>query len=387
MAAVCTLDGYLRVRDCLLDKHGDFIGIHLQSCDLVGAHNINEDWAAREMPVLSQSCFRRGSSACQIMLIYVAAILFGFALLVWGADRFVVGAAATAHNLGVSSLLIGLTIVGFGTSAPEILVSINAAAAGNPKLAVGNALGSNIANIALILGITALVRPLRVQSMTLRREMPVLLAVTMLTLLPFLDQNLSRAEGFALLGGLGLMLYWLVRVELESTAGDPMAAELEAEIRADLSMFQAVGMLLLGLLVLLASSRMLVWAATNVAAMLGVSDLVIGLTIVAIGTSLPELAASIAAALKDEHDLAIGNVIGSNMYNLLAVLGVAAAIAPTDLERAVLTRDFLVLIGLTIALFAMAYNIGGEGSIKRSEGGALLLAYLGYMGFIIADQI
>ncbi|MBT8136894.1 MAG: calcium/sodium antiporter [Gammaproteobacteria bacterium] len=322
------------------------------------------------------------------MLIYLASILSGFVLLVWGADRFVIGAAATAHNLGVSSLLIGLTVVGFGTSAPEILVSINAAMADNPHLAVGNALGSNIANIALILGITALVRPLRVRSLTLRREMPVLLAVTLLTLLPFLDLNLSRAEGFALLSGLGLMMYWLVRVELESTPGDPMVAEVEAEIRSDLSMRQALGMLLLGLVVLLAASRLLVWAATNVATELGVSDLVIGLTIVAIGTSLPELAASITAAVKDEHDLAIGNVIGSNMYNLLAVLGFAAAIAPTDLERAVLTRDFLVLIGLTIALFAMAYNVGGdEGNIKRSEGAALLLAYTGYMGFLLVDQL
>jgi len=321
------------------------------------------------------------------MLIYSAAIIVGFALLVWGADRFVVGAAATAHNLGVSSLLIGLTVVGFGTSAPEILVSMNAAIGGNPKLAIGNAIGSNIANIALILGITALVQPLRVRSQTLSREMPVLLAVTMLTLLPFLDQNLSRPEGFALLGGLGLMMYWLVRVELESNVGDPMVAELEAEIRSDLSMPGAVGMLTVGLIVLLASSKLLVWAAIQVASVLGVSDLVIGLTIVAVGTSLPELAASISAALKNEHDLAIGNVIGSNMYNLLAVLGVAGAIAPTDFERAVLTRDFLVLIGLTIALFAMAYNVGGEGNIKRSEGAALLIAYFSYMAFIIAGTV
>ncbi|MDH3646353.1 MAG: calcium/sodium antiporter [Gammaproteobacteria bacterium] len=321
------------------------------------------------------------------MLIYAAAIIAGFLLLVWGANRFVVGAAATAHNLGVSNLLIGLTVVGFGTSAPEILVSINAAASGNPTLAIGNAIGSNIANIALILGITALVQPLRVRSQTLRRELPVLLAVTMLTLLPFLDLNLSRPEGFALLGGLGLMMYWLVRVELESSVGDPMAAELEQEIRADMTMYSAIGMLLVGLIILLASSHMLVWAATHVAKELGVSNLVIGLTIVALGTSLPELAASLTAALKNHHDLAIGNVIGSNMYNLLAVLGVAGAIAPTDFEREVLTRDFLVLIGLTIALFAMAYNIGGEGNIKRSEGAALVLAFFGYMGFVISGSL
>lgn len=318
------------------------------------------------------------------MIIYIVAIIAGFVLLVWGANRFVVGAAATAHNLGVSSLLIGLTVVGLGTSAPEILVSINAAASDNPSLAIGNAIGSNISNIALILGITALIQPLRVRSQTLRRELPVLLAVTMLTLLPFLDLNLSRLEGFALLGGLGLMMFWLVRVELESNVGDPMTAEVEQEIRSDLSMTAALGMLGIGLIILLASSHMLVWAAVNLAQSLGVSNLIIGLTIVAIGTSLPELAASITAALKNQHDLAIGNVIGSNMYNLLAVLGLAGAIAPTDFERAVLTRDFLVLIGLTIALFAMAYNVGGAGKIKRSEGGALLLAFVVYMGVLIA---
>lgn len=317
------------------------------------------------------------------MLIYIAALTAGVALLVWGADRFVIGAAATAHNLGVSHLLIGLTVVGFGTSAPEILVSFNAAVGGNPNLAIGNALGSNISNIALILGLTALIQPLRIRSQTLNRELPVLLAVTLLTVLPFLDGRLSRAEGIALLLGLGLMMYWLVRVEVLSRASDPMVAELEAEIRSDMTMLAAVGMLLLGLVTLVVSSKMLVWAAINIAAALGVSDLVIGLTIVAVGTSLPELAASIAAALKNEHDLAIGNVIGSNMWNLLAVLGVAGAIAPTDFAREVLTRDFLVMIGLTIALFAMAYNIGGEGSIKRSEGAALLLAFVSYMGFII----
>lgn len=317
------------------------------------------------------------------MLTSIAAIVVGLALLVWGADRFVVGAAATAHNLGVSHLLIGLTVVGFGTSAPEILVSINAATSGSPTLAIGNALGSNISNIALILGFTALVTPLRIRSQTLHREMPVLLAVTLLTLLPFLDNHFGRAEGFALLGGLGLMLYWLVRVELLSRAGDPIVAELEAEIRSDLSMRAALGLTMAGFVVLLISSRMLVWGAVDVASRLGVSDLVIGLTIVAIGTSLPELAASVAAARKNEHDLAIGNVIGSNMWNLLAVLGVAGAIAPTSFEREVLTRDFLVMIGLTIALFAMAYNIEGEGNIKRSEGAALLLSFIAYMSYIV----
>ncbi len=312
-----------------------------------------------------------------------AALIAGFALLVWGADRFVTGAAGTAHNLGVSHMLIGLTIVGFGTSAPEILVSVNASIKGNPGLAIGNALGSNIANIALILGVTALLVPLTVTSRTLHREMPVLLAVTLLTLLPFLDGSFERIEGFALLGALGLMLYWLVKVEMDSMADDPMHAELDAEIPSDLSMPKAIGILLLGLVVLLASSNMLVWGAVNIARWMGVSDLVVGLTIVAIGTSLPELAASLAAAYKDEHDLAIGNVIGSNMYNLLAVLGTAGAISPTAFDPRVLSRDFPVMIGLTVVLFAMAYNTSGKGAISRLEGAALLAAFIGYQAVVI----
>ncbi len=318
---------------------------------------------------------------------YIAAVLVGFALLVWGAERFVMGAAATAHNLGVSHMLIGLTVVGFGTSAPEVLVSVSASIKGNPGLAIGNALGSNIANIALILGVTALLVPLSITSRTLHREMPVLLAVTLLTLLPFLDGRFDRIEGFALIAGLGLMLYWLFKVEMDSKAGDPMLAELDAEIPSDLSMHKAIGILLLGLTVLLASSNMLVWGAVNVARWLGVSDLIVGLTIVAIGTSLPELAASLAAAYKHEHDLAIGNVIGSNMYNLLAVLGVAGAIHPTTFEPQVLSRDFPVMIGLTVVLFAMAYNVNGKGEINRLEGAALLAAFIAYQSVVVLSLI
>lgn len=319
------------------------------------------------------------------MPLFIAAVLTGFALLVWGADRFVVGAGATAHNLGVSHLLIGLTIVGFGTSAPEVLVSANAALTGIPDLAIGNALGSNIANIALILGSTALVTPLIVRSETLYRELPILLAVTLITLLPFLDGRLSRVEGLALMSGLGFMLYWLIKVEMKTRGSDPIVAEYEAEIRSDLSLPQSLGYLFLGLLVLLVSSHMLVWGAKNIASVLGVSDLVIGLTIVAIGTSLPELAATIAAALKNEHDLAIGNVIGSNMYNLLAVMGLAGAIEPTEFEEVVLQRDFPVMIGLTVILFAMAYSWSatGRGRISRAEGGALLASFIAYQTFVI----
>lgn len=318
------------------------------------------------------------------MWLFIAAVLLGFALLIWGADRFVVGAAATAHTLGVSHLLIGLTVVGLGTSAPEMLVSANAAFNGSPGIAIGNALGSNIANIALILGVTAMLVPLTVRSETLYRELPMLLAITLLSLVPFLDSYLSRLEGFMLISGLSLMLYWLVRLETRSRAGDPLRTEFEAEIRSDLKLGAALQLLLVGLVVLLVSSHILVWGATNIAAALGISDLVIGLTIVAIGTSLPELAASVSAAMKGEHDLAIGNVIGSNMYNLLAVMGLAGMIQPLALEPAVLNRDFPIMIGLTVILFALAYSWNeGGGRIGRFEGAALALAFVSYQGYLI----
>jgi len=317
----------------------------------------------------------------------ITAILAGFALLIWGADRFVVGAAATAHRLGVSSLLIGLTVVGFGTSAPEIMVSISAAVSGASELAVGNALGSNIANIGLILGITALLMPLVVRSQTLRRELPMLLAITLLALMPFLDSHLSRFEGFALLSGLVLMLFWLVRLEATSDASDELKAEADAEIRHDLTLKKAIVILLIGLVVLLTGSQLLVWGATGIAKTLGISDLVIGLTVVAIGTSLPELAASVSAVYKNEHDLAIGNVIGSNMYNLLAVMGVAGIIHPTTLNSAVLQRDFPVMIGLTVLLFAMSYGWRtGVKRIDRREGAALLLIFVVYQVYIIYGE-
>ncbi|MFK8017595.1 MAG: calcium/sodium antiporter [Gammaproteobacteria bacterium] len=314
----------------------------------------------------------------------VAAVLAGFALLIWGAHLFVVGAAATAHDLGVSHLLIGVTIVGLGTSAPELLVSANAALRGVPDIAIGNALGSNIANVGLILGLTALIVPLTVQSQTLRREMPVLLAITLLTLLPFLDGYFSRMEGLALIAGLMLMLVWLIRAEVSNNP-EPDTAAFDDEIPSDMSLPKALAMTLAGLLILLGSSNMLVWGAQNIALALGVSELVIGLTVIAIGTSLPELAASLTAAMKNQHDIAIGNVIGSNMYNLLAVMGTAGALSPSRPDINVLQRDFPVMIGMTVVLFAMAYSLNDEkgGRIARLEGGALLIAFFGYQAYVI----
>ena len=306
------------------------------------------------------------------------AVVAGFALLVWGADRFVSGATGTARNLGVSPLIIGLTIVGFGTSAPELLVSAVAAWQDNPGLAVGNAIGSNITNIALILGVTALVAPLTVHSGALKREFPVLIATTLIAYLLLSDGMLGLTDGLMLMLGLAVLLSWVVYLGLSSREPEPMAAEYEAEMPTDLSLSRSLLWLLVGIFVLLLSSRLLVWGAAGIAQRLGVSDLIIGLTIVALGTSLPELAASVAGALKNEHDIAIGNVIGSNMFNLLAVLGMPGIIAPGPVENAVLTRDFPIMAGLTLALLVMAYGFRKPGRISRLEGGLLLACYLGY---------
>ncbi len=308
----------------------------------------------------------------------ILAIVIGFGLLVWGADRFVHGAAATARNLGVSTLVVGLTVVGFGTSAPEILVSIIAAFSGNPGLAIGNAIGSNIANIGLVLGTTALITPLMVNSDTLRREFPLMLLVMLLALVLVLDSRLGRIDGMILLGGLAIMIIWLVRLGRQRHYPEPMTSEFEREIPV-ITLKRALLLTVLGLIVLLAGSQMLVYGAVNIAQMLGVSDLVIGLTIVAIGTSLPELAASIMSALKKEHDIAIGNILGSNMYNLLAVLAIPGIVAPVTLEASVLSRDFAFMIGLAVVLFIFAYGFNRPGRINRFEGLLLLGAYFSYM--------
>ena len=256
----------------------------------------------------------------QNLLLSVMAIIIGFGLLVWGAERFVHGAAAIANNFGVPPLIIGLTVVGIGTSAPEILISIIAAYQGNPALAVGNALGSNIANIALVLGITAIVIPLTVKSETLRREYPIMFIVMLVALLLVIDEHLGRIDGLILLSGLFIMLYWMIQTGKKQKR-DPMEKEFEDEI-PEISTPKAILWFTIGLVLLIISSRGLVWGSVNIAKAAGISDLVIGLTIVAIGTSLPELAASIVSALKNQADIAIGNIIGSNMFNLLVVFGI-----------------------------------------------------------------
>ena len=318
------------------------------------------------------------------MIFYLLAVVLGFALLVWSADRFVDGAASTAKHLGMPSLLIGILIVGFGTSAPEMVVSAIAAYEGNPGLALGNAIGSNIVNIALILGITAIVAPIAVNSKIVKKEIPLLLLIVLFTGYLLLDNTLTLFEGVILLAGFFALVLWSVFAAFRSR-GDSFEDQMDIELNEDImSLKVGIMWLVFGLILLIASSRILVWGAVGVAVEFGVSDLIIGLTIVALGTSLPELAASVIAARKGEHDIAIGNVVGSNMFNLLAVIGIAVIIAPmNNIPLEVLKRDWIVMLLLTIALFAMAYGFKGrDGRINRVEGTILILCYVAYNTYL-----
>ena len=318
------------------------------------------------------------------MIFYLASIVFGFALLVWSADRFVDGAASTAKHLGMPSLLIGILIVGFGTSAPEMVVSAIAAYEGNPALALGNAIGSNIVNIALILGITAIVAPIAVNSKIVKKEIPLLLLIVLFTGYLLLDNTLTLFEGVILLAGFFALVLWSVFAAFRSR-GDSFEDQMDIELNEDImSLKVGIMWLVFGLILLIASSRLLVWGAVGVANSFGVSDLIIGLTIVALGTSLPELAASVMAARKGEHDIAIGNVVGSNMFNLLAVIGIAVIIAPMNsIPLEVLQRDWTIMLLLTIALFVMAYGFKGRnGRINRVEGTILILCYAAYNTYL-----
>lgn len=321
------------------------------------------------------------------MFLSIIAIIVGLVILVWSADKFVEGASATANHLGVPTLLIGMVIVGFGTSAPEMVVAAIAAMDGNPNLALGNAFGSNIANIALILGLTALLAPIAVHSNLIKKELPLLIVITLYAGGILLDGNITRTEGISLLIGFVALITWQVVMAIKNkNSHDPLLDESQEEIEGlDMSLKQGLFWLLAGIVLLILSSKILVWGAVNIAQSLGVSDLIIGLTIVAIGTSLPELAASIVAVKKGEHDLAIGNVVGSNMFNILLVIGVGATIMPmNDLPAVAFNRDFIVMLGLTIALLFMAYGFNGkQGEVNRIEGGLLLVIFFAYMGILI----
>jgi len=312
------------------------------------------------------------------------AVIGGLILLLWSADRFVEGAASIARHWGMSPLLIGMLVVGFGTSAPEMLVSATAALEGNPSIALGNAYGSNITNIALILGLTALISPIAVNSGVLRKELPVLMGVTLLAAVQLIDRDLSRIDAIVLFALFVGLIGWSI-VQARKPAGDALGVEIEAELQTHaMPPGRAWLWLLTGLAMLVLSSRWLVWGAVEIAHFFGVSDLVIGLTVIAIGTSLPELASSLIAARKGEHDIAFGNVVGSNLFNTLAVVGIAGALHPLAIESVVLTRDVLVMALLTASLFVVGYGFrGGPGRINRIEGAALCTAWVAYTAWLV----
>lgn len=320
------------------------------------------------------------------MLLPTLSLIAGLALLVWSADKFVDGAAATARHFGMPALLIGMVIVGFGTSAPEMVVSALASLQGNPGIALGNAYGSNITNIALILGLTALLSPIAVHSQVLRKELPILIGVTILAAWQIFDGALSRMDAVILLGVFFALMGWSIWQGMRNK-DDALATETEQDLAAaSMPLPRALMWLVIGLALLIVSSRMLVWGAVSIAQAFGVSDLIIGLTIVAVGTSLPELASSLIAVRKGEHDIALGNVIGSNLFNTLAVVGIAGSISPLEnLPPEIFSRDIMVMSALTLLLFLLSYGFRGRpGRINRIEGGLLLACFVGYTAYLVS---
>ena len=330
------------------------------------------------------------------MILAIVAIVVGLVLLVWSADRFVDGAVGVAQFLGMSTFLIGMIIVGFGTSAPEIVVSILSAMNNSPQLALGNAYGSNIANIALILGVTALIIPVVVKKQAMVRDIPILMAMTALTVVLLMDGNVSFVDGVVLLLAFVAVTTFNILAELHEKRKRKkakLADNADENSPAEkVSIVKSLAWLFVGLALLIGSSRMLVWGAIYMAHWLGVSDLLIGLTIVAVGTSLPELASSIAAARRGENDLAVGNVIGSNVFNTLVVVGIAAVIAPIKaMDPEVKCRDVPIMSGLTLLLFLICLPFWKSkkkrSSLKKDErfgfgriGGALFLSlYVAYL--------
>lgn len=315
-------------------------------------------------------------------LVPLLSIAAGLIVLVWSADRFVAGAAALAKHFGMSPLLIGMLIVGFGTSAPEMLVSALASWQGSAGIALGNAFGSNIVNIGLILGLTALISPIAVHSTVLKRELPILMGVTVLAVVLLADLILSRLDALILVVVFSGLVFWSIR-QSRRDGTDSLAKQMEMEGGAQpLSPGQAAAWTAVGLLLLILSSRVLVWGAVETAHFLGVSDLIIGLTVVAVGTSLPELASSLAAIRRKEHDIALGNVIGSNLFNTLAVVGIAGFVNQLDVPPDILYRDLPVMVAFTLALVATCIGFGRPARVNRLEGAGLMMVFIAYTGYL-----
>lgn len=321
------------------------------------------------------------------MLLYSLVLLVGFLVLFKSADYFVIGSVATANNLHISPMVIGLTVVALGTSAPEIFVSTTSSLQGASELAVGNAIGSNIANIGMVLGITALLVPLPFHPQILRNDLPVLIFVTLCAGAALMDYKLGVWDGLLLFSALGLFLFRLAW-EHRRTASIEITAEItELEEVPSMSTSKSSLLLLASLLLLLASSEAVVWAVTRIAIGMGVSKLVIGLTVIAVGTSLPELVVSVTSALKGETDLAIGNIVGSNIFNILAVLSIPCILSPSAFAPEILWRDYGVMLVMTIVLVAFAYGLGGRNRMGRLHGAILLAGWLVYLVVLYRTSI
>lgn len=312
------------------------------------------------------------------MVFEVFLFLVWLGVLSFAADRFVYGAAAIAKNFGISPMIIGLTIVAMGSSAPEIVVSATASLNGNINTAIGNAIGSNITNIALVLGLTALLKPLIIASSTLKREMPVLLFFSVLAAYMLSDLILSRTEGIILIVFFFIVIGALIWLSFNLESNDPLIAETESEIPSNVPTGKALFWLIAGLILLPLSANFMVDSAVMIAKALGLSDLIIGLTIIAVGTSLPELAASIAGVLKNEDDMALGNIIGSNIFNILAVMAMPGLIVPGAIDAFAAHRDVYVMLGLNIILILLSFNFRGVRRINRIEGLALVACFVAY---------
>jgi len=319
------------------------------------------------------------------MLTAITLLIIGLLLLVWSADKLVYGGAAIAKNIGISPLIIGMTILAMGSSAPEMMVSATAALNGKTDTAVGNVIGSNIANIALILGISAMVKPLSISSSILRREFPLMIGVTLLTGVLLWDSKLGFYEGVLLFALFAIFILTMIKISrTEKNKGDTLIKEQESEIPDGVSNKSATFWLIVGLILLPISANILVENAVIIAKYFGMSDLVIGLTIIAIGTSLPELAASLAGVLKGEDDMAVGNIIGSNVFNILAVMGLPGILHPSVLSPYVMGRDYWVMLAISLLLVVMA--LGKSRSINRIEGAILFLCFIAYQTYLFMNM-
>ncbi|CAM4297602.1 calcium/sodium antiporter [Vibrio agarivorans] len=319
------------------------------------------------------------------MIEAVAFLVLGLIFLVWSADKLVFGAAALARNVGISPLVIGMTILAMGSSAPEMMVSATAALEGKTDTAVGNVIGSNIANIALILGITAMIKPLSISSGVLKRELPLMIVVTLICGALVWDGYLGFHEGILLVVLFALFILAMLYIsKKEQSNGDALLEEQESEVPEGVSNGKAAMWVVIGLIILPLAADTLVNSAVTIATYFGMSDLVIGLTIIAVGTSLPELAASLAGVMKGEDDMAVGNIIGSNVFNILAVMGIPGLLNPSMVSELVMGRDYWVMLAVSLLLVVMA--LGKSRSINRTEGVILFSLFIGYQAYLIMNM-